>query len=69
MTSDSTILERIYTLVRQIPRGRVASYGQIAAMVGHRVDAREVGRAMAVLPAGSDVPWHRVINSQGASAR
>ncbi len=56
--------ERIYDVTRQIPAGRVGSYGQIALVVGAG-SARRVGRAMAVLPTGSDVPWHRVINSQG----
>ena len=59
---------RIYALAREVPAGRVASYGQIARMAG--CTARMAGYAMAALPAGSDVPWHRVINSQGSiSAR
>jgi methylated-DNA-protein-cysteine methyltransferase-like protein len=56
--------ERIYLVVRAIPRGRVATYGQIAAIVGD-CTARMVGYAMAAVPPGSDVPWHRVINAQG----
>jgi methylated-DNA-protein-cysteine methyltransferase-like protein len=56
--------ERIYAVARLIPRGRVATYGQIAAIAG-RCTPRMVGYAMASLPAGSDVPWHRVINSRG----
>ena len=55
--------ERIYALVAQIPPGRVASYGQIAAVDG-RVTARMVGYAMAALDRG-DVPWQRVINGRG----
>jgi methylated-DNA-protein-cysteine methyltransferase-like protein len=55
---------RIYALVRQVPAGRVVSYGMVAAMVD-RCTPRIVGYAMASVPAGSDVPWHRVINSQG----
>ncbi len=55
--------DRIYALVRLIPAGRVASYGQIARIVG--CGARMAGYAMAAVPAGSDVPWHRVVNSQG----
>lgn len=54
---------RIYAVVRLIPRGRVATYGQIAAYVG-RCTPRQVGYAMAALPY-KDVPWQRVINSQG----
>ena len=56
--------ERIHDVTRQVPAGRVATYGQIALVAGAN-SARRVGRAMAMLPAGSDVPWHRVINSQG----
>lgn len=67
--SDEPDLEylypRIYEVVRQIPRGRVATYGQVAAIVGPPCDARLVGWAMAALPSGSDVPWQRVINAQG----
>jgi methylated-DNA-protein-cysteine methyltransferase related protein len=64
---------RVWDIVRQIPAGKVATYGQIAAMVplqGEKASgsyahwgARWVGGAMAACPA--DVPWHRVINSQG----
>jgi len=54
---------RIYALVRQVPPGRVTTYGRIARQVG--CTARTVGFAMAALPAGHDVPWQRVINSQG----
>ncbi len=56
--------ERIYTVVRAIPPGKAASYGQIAAIVGS-CTARMVGYAMAALPNGSDVPWHRVLNAKG----
>ncbi|GAB4444462.1 MAG: hypothetical protein Kow0031_26900 [Anaerolineae bacterium] len=58
------VYERIYAVVGQIPRGRVATYGQIAAIVG-RCTPRMVGYAMAALPYGSTVPWQRVINRQG----
>lgn len=56
--------DRIYAIVRLIPPGRVATYGQLAAMEGHAT-ARMVGYAMAALPASSDVPWQRVINARG----
>lgn len=58
------LYERIYDTARRIPRGRVATYGQIAEIVG-RCTPRQVGYAMAAVPFGSDVPWHRVINSRG----
>ena len=59
--------ERIYRVVRQIPPGQAASYGQVA-LVANLPSARMVGRALASLPNGTDVPWHRVINSQGKLA-
>ena len=57
--------ERIYDVVRRIPKGRVATYGQVAVLAGLRGHARQVGYAMAALPNESDVPWHRVINAKG----
>ena len=57
--------ERVYRLVRQVPPGKVASYGAIARMLGHPRAARTVGWALHSLPEGPDVPWQRVINSQG----
>ena len=58
------LYERIYAVVRQIPRGKVATYGQVAAIVGG-CSARMVGYAMAALPHDTDVPWQRVINRMG----
>ena len=46
-----------------IPRGKVASYGQIAALAGMPRHARLVGRTLANLPRGSKLPWHRVVNA------
>ncbi|MED5407889.1 MAG: MGMT family protein [Pseudomonadota bacterium] len=59
----SSLHETIYRVVRTIPPGVVATYGQVATVVG--CGPRLVGYAMASLPAGSDIPWQRVINSQG----
>jgi methylated-DNA-protein-cysteine methyltransferase-like protein len=59
----SSLYPRIYRLIQQIPAGYVSSYGQIARQVG--CTARTVGFALAALPVGNDVPWQRVINSQG----
>ncbi len=56
---------KIYAVVRKIPRGRVATYGQVARLAGLPGHARQVGYAMAALKAGTLVPWHRVINAQG----
>jgi methylated-DNA-protein-cysteine methyltransferase-like protein len=63
---DASLYERIYAVARQIPPGRVSTYGQIAAIVGRGCTARQVGYAMAALKADDrSVPWQRVINSQG----
>lgn len=58
-------LERIWSTIRDIPRGRVANYGQIAEIAGIRRGARQVGYALRQLPPDSDVPWYRVIQSSG----
>ena len=55
----------IYATVRRIPRGRVATYGQVAALAGGSVSARQVGYALHALPGSTTVPWHRVINREG----
>jgi len=56
--------DQAYELVRQIPPGRVATYGQIASYID-RCTPRMVGYAMAATPQGQGIPWHRVINSNG----
>jgi len=63
--SAESTFQRIYSTVRRIPPGRVATYGQIATLAGLPGRARQVGYALAALPNGSSVPWHRVINAQG----
>ena len=57
---------RIYAVVRRIPRGRVATYGQVAVLAGLPGHARQVGYALHALPAGTALPWHRVLNARGA---
>jgi methylated-DNA-protein-cysteine methyltransferase-like protein len=57
--------ERIYEIVRQVPAGRVATYGQIAALAGLGGHARLVGYALSALHDDESVPWHRVINARG----
>jgi len=57
--------ETFYRQVRKVPRGRVASYGQIAELAGLEGHARQVGYALHALPADSGVPWHRVVNAKG----
>lgn len=61
----SSAYQSIYAVVRRIPPGRVASYGQVAAVAGLTNAARQVGYALHALPAGSAVPWHRVLNARG----
>ena len=60
---EASVYTRIYAITGQIPRGRLASYGQIAAIEG-RCTARMVGYAMAAAGARA-IPWQRVINSRG----
>lgn len=57
--------QKIYAVVRRIPRGRVATYGQVATLAGLRGHARQVGYALHALPSGSAVPWQRVVNAKG----
>jgi methylated-DNA-protein-cysteine methyltransferase-like protein len=64
---DQSFFDQVYLLVRQIPRGKVASYGQIAEMLGATGAARTVGWALASLSReqAKIVPWQRVINKSG----
>lgn len=64
MSSLSTY-EMIYAIVKRIPRGRVATYGQIAKLANLGGHARQVGYALNALPTNMRVPWHRVINAKG----
>ena len=62
--AGSSLYARIYSAVRRIPEGRVSTYGRIAKLVD-APGPRVVGYAMAALPAGSRVPWQRVVNHKG----
>ncbi|HEX6644623.1 MAG TPA: MGMT family protein [Gemmatimonadales bacterium] len=62
---EPTTYQRIYRVVGRIPRGRVATYGQVAALAGLPGRARQAGYALHALPASTALPWHRVINAQG----
>jgi methylated-DNA-protein-cysteine methyltransferase-like protein len=57
--------EKIRQTIKRIPSGYVATYGQIAAEAGAPRRARLVGQVLKKLPAGSKVPWYRIINAQG----
>ena len=74
--NPKTFFRLVWEIVEQIPAGKVSSYGQIASMIppDHNVSPatmkklapRWVGTAMRKTPRGKDIPWHRVINSQGS---
>ncbi|MGE3174694.1 MAG: MGMT family protein [Planctomycetota bacterium] len=61
--------DRVFALVRRVPAGRVVTYGDLAHALGRRGVARQVGWALASLPAGSDVPWWRVVAAAGRVPR
>jgi methylated-DNA-protein-cysteine methyltransferase-like protein len=61
----SNSYQRIYAVVRRIPEGRVATYGQVASLAGLAGHARQVGYALHALPEGTAIPWHRVVNASG----
>lgn len=60
---------RIYAVIRRIPSGRAASYGQIARLAAIPGAARQVGYALHALRDGTTVPWHRVVNAKGMISR
>jgi len=61
----SEFFQRVYEIVARIPRGKVVTYGQIAAALGDPRQARTVGWALRSTPEWLDIPWHRVVNSSG----
>ena len=61
----SSSYTKIYAVVRRIPAGKVATYGQVAELAGLPNHARLVGYALHAVSEGSTIPWHRVINAQG----
>ena len=67
MKEDKAFAEHIYSLVKQIPSGRVMTYGQLAALGGKPRGAWEVGQIAHFGP--TELPWHRVVNKQGGLAR
>ncbi len=60
--------KKIYQIVKRIPKGKVATYGQVAELAGIPRQARQVGYALSSLTDKS-VPWHRVVNSKGEISR
>ncbi|KAL5513874.1 hypothetical protein ACEPAG_2635 [Sanghuangporus baumii] len=55
----------VYQVVRLVPFGKATSYGHVAKLIGMPRHARHVGQALKFLPAGTDVPWQRVVSSSG----
>jgi alkylated DNA nucleotide flippase Atl1/3-methyladenine DNA glycosylase AlkD len=65
VTETQRTHEKFYAVIRRIPQGRVATYGQVAALAGLQRRARMVGQALRSTPEGLEIPWHRVVNAQG----
>lgn len=65
---NQNTFEKIYDIVRQIPRGTVASYGQIAELAGNHRWSRVVGYALHAVPLESDIPCHRVVTKEGRTS-
>jgi methylated-DNA-protein-cysteine methyltransferase-like protein len=64
-SEDATIAEQVWQVIALIPKGRVATYGQVAELAGLPGGARRVGRVLSQLPRGTRIPWHRVVNASG----
>jgi methylated-DNA-protein-cysteine methyltransferase-like protein len=62
---EPTIAEQVWQVIALIPKGRVATYGQVAELAGLPGGARRVGRVLSQLPSGTRIPWHRVVNASG----
>ncbi|MDI7190627.1 MGMT family protein [Leptospira santarosai] len=64
---ETSFFKEVYALVKKVPKGKVTSYGRIAALLGKPRAARAVGYALNALSKGQEqkIPWQRVINSQG----
>ena len=66
---EKTTFELIYDIVKQIPEGKVATYGQIASLAGDKRWSRVVGYAMNACPESGNIPCHRVVNRNGETAK
>lgn len=64
----SELYELMWKTVAEVPRGRVATYGQIARLAGYPHHSRFVSKAMAAAPVSMQLPWHRILNAQGKSS-
>ena len=63
---ESSSYDRIYAVIRRVPRGRVATYGQVARLAGLPGHARQVGYALHALRSCTALPWQRIVNAAGA---
>ena len=63
--SEKTYTQRVVEAIKSIPRGKVATYGQLAAMAGNPRGARQVVRTLVSQSRKENLPWHRVINARG----
>lgn len=66
MIDNDSFQQRIWQIIAAIPPGKVTTYGDVARLAGSPRAARQVGGVLRRLPAGSQLPWHRVINRHGA---
>ena len=66
---DKSVFELIYDVVKQVPKGKVATYGQVAALAGNKRWARVVGYALHVNPDPENIPCYRVVNRYGEVSR
>jgi len=64
-SGEPRIAEQVWQVIALIPKGRVATYGQVADLSGLPGGARRVGRILSQLPRGTRIPWHRVVNASG----
>ena len=64
-TTEPSLKEIIWQIVSAVPKGKVATYGQIAKLAGYPGHARYVGFTLRNLPKDTNLPWHRVVNAQG----
>lgn len=65
LKNSQNFYDKVYTVVKKIPKGKVATYGQVAALISTPSLARAVGYALHALPIGKKIPWYRVISSSG----
>ena len=63
--TDASFRDAVLAVVADIPKGQLTTYGQVALLAGFPGRARQVGWVLSSLPAGTKLPWHRVVNAAG----